>query len=92
MNETEVYIVPNFLMTNSYQDIEFGRFVYFFNRAGQFCTQKYWKRIGRKNTMIGINVPKVKNKIKVNMYIKVSLLGVDSLWGDCTFIPADWGS
>jgi hypothetical protein len=22
----------------------------------------------------------------------VSLLGVDSLWGDCTFIPADWGS
>ena len=23
---------------------------------------------------------------------KVSLLGVDSLWGDYTFIPADWGS
>ena len=23
---------------------------------------------------------------------KVSLLGVDSLWGDCTFIPADWDS
>ena len=23
---------------------------------------------------------------------KVSLLGVDSLWGDCTFILADWGS
>ena len=23
---------------------------------------------------------------------KVSLLGVDSPWGDCTFIPADWGS
>ena len=56
--------MPNFLMTNSYQDIEFGRFVYFFIRAGQFCTQKYWKRIGRKNTMIGINVPKVK-KIKL---------------------------
>ena len=55
-------------MTNSYQDIEFGRFVYFFIRAGQFCTQKYWKRIGRKNTMIGINVPKVKNKIKVNIF------------------------
>ena len=68
MNETEVYIVPNFLMTNSYQDIEFGRFVYFFIRAGQFCTQKYWKRIGRKNTMIGINVPKVKKKIKVNIF------------------------
>ena len=24
--------------------------------------------------------------------LKVSLLGVDSLWGDCTFIPVDWGS
>jgi hypothetical protein len=24
--------------------------------------------------------------------LKVSPLGVDSLWGDCTFIPADWGS
>ena len=23
---------------------------------------------------------------------KVSLLGVDSVWGDCTVIPADWGS
>ena len=22
---------------------------------------------------------------------KVSLLGVDTLWGDHTFIPADWG-
>ena len=22
---------------------------------------------------------------------KVSLLGVDSPWGDCTFIPSDWG-
>jgi hypothetical protein len=25
-------------------------------------------------------------------FSKVSLLGVDSLWGYCTFIPADWGS
>ena len=23
---------------------------------------------------------------------KVSLLGVDSPWGDCMFIPSDWGS
>ena len=23
---------------------------------------------------------------------KIILLGGDSLWGDCTFIPADWGS
>ena len=26
------------------------------------------------------------------IYFKVSLLGVDSLWGECTFILADWGS
>jgi hypothetical protein len=25
-------------------------------------------------------------------FVKVSLLGVDSLWGDCTFIPAVRGS
>ena len=29
--------------------------------------------------------------IKVMAHYKVSLLGVDSLWGDCMFIPADWG-
>jgi hypothetical protein len=23
---------------------------------------------------------------------KVSLLGVVAIWGDCTFIPADWGT
>ena len=28
----------------------------------------------------------------IRITTKVSLLGVDSLWGDCTFIPADWGS
>ena len=27
----------------------------------------------------------------LNEVLKVSPLGVDSLWGDCTFIPADWG-
>ena len=29
---------------------------------------------------------------KTTNSVKVSLLGVDSLWGDCTFIPANWGS
>ena len=34
-----------------------------------------------------------KNKQKLFRRIpKVSLLGVDSLWGDCTFIPADHSS
>ena len=23
---------------------------------------------------------------------RVSVQGVESLWGDCRFIPADWGS
>jgi hypothetical protein len=32
-----------------------------------------------------------KVKAKRGNY-KVSLLGVESLWGDCTFILADWGS
>jgi hypothetical protein len=29
------------------------------------------------------------------MYVvlgRVSVQGVESLWGDCKFIPADWGS
>ena len=30
----------------------------------------------------------LKNTIKV----RVSVQGVESLWGDCRFIPADWGS
>ena len=29
---------------------------------------------------------------KPHIYVKVSLLGVDTLLGDCTFIQADWGS
>ena len=29
---------------------------------------------------------------QVSFIVKVSLLGVDSLWGDCTFILADWES
>ena len=29
---------------------------------------------------------------KRTLKFKVSLLGVESLWGDCRFYPADWGS
>ena len=25
------------------------------------------------------------------LYFRVSVQGVESLWGDCRFIPADWG-
>ena len=30
--------------------------------------------------------------INISDLLKVSLLGVVALWGDCTLIPADWGS
>ena len=34
-------------------------------------------------------------KTKLNLFLKtglrVSVQGVESLWGDCRFIPADWG-
>ena len=33
-----------------------------------------------------------KNSPSKRISPKVSLLGVDSLWGDCTFILVDWGS
>ena len=29
---------------------------------------------------------------KLSILIRVSVQGVESLWGDCRFIPADWGS
>ena len=38
------------------------------------------------------NQNRQKISTDVSVYAKVSLLGVDSLWGDCRFIPADWGS
>ena len=35
----------------------------------------------------------LQNQFRISSFhSKVSLLGVDSLWGDCTFIPVDWGS
>ena len=34
----------------------------------------------------------IRYTLYIYVLVKVSLLGVDSLWGDCTFIPADWGS
>ena len=37
-----------------------------------------------------VNIDEFLMAIRVGT--KVSLLGVDSLWSDCTFIPAYWGS
>ena len=30
--------------------------------------------------------------VEVIAVTRVSVQGVESLWGDCMFIPADWGS
>ena len=40
-----------------------------------------------KNIKVIVNNPTSKGKIP-----RVSVQGVESLWGDCRFIPADWGS
>ena len=34
----------------------------------------------------------LKSNVKSSTPIRVSVQGVESLWGDCRFIPADWGS
>ena len=62
------------------------------------CTFLYRDlRRRRKFTVQGFKSRKMglmcmKNMRDLRGHSKVSLLGVDSLWGDCTFIPADWGS
>ena len=46
--------------------------------------------MGEKNYLEKRNESLITNYLRCRP--KVSLLGVDSLWGDCTFIQADWGS
>ena len=46
------------------------------------CPDTRWKLSNPSDTM----------RAKCCLKGKVSLLGVDSLWADCAFIPADWGS
>ena len=37
--------------------------------------------------------PDLLETIQFLTYIpRISVQGVESLWGDCRFIPADWGS
>ena len=33
-----------------------------------------------------------KSDLNISVTYRVSVQGVESLWGDCRFIPADWGS
>jgi hypothetical protein len=42
--------------------------------------------------LIMIQCPFLMNEENTSCIPKVSLLGVDSLWGDSTFNSADWGS
>ena len=37
-------------------------------------------------------LPTVLNDLSFTIESRVSVQGVESLWGDCRFIPADWGS
>ena len=39
-----------------------------------------------------MEVEKMKSEAFKILYARVSVQGVESLWGDCRFIPADWGS
>ena len=50
-------------------------------------------KIADNNDCVGIQDNQICAASKrQSEFLKVSLLGVDSLWGDCTFILADWGS
>ena len=46
------------------------------------------------NTVLTPHTKQVKycGKINFSLETRVSVQGVESLWGDCRFIPADWGS
>ena len=51
-------------------------------------------KICRRTRMILIDGMSYRpSKIKIALVTgRVSVQGVESLWGDCRFIPADWGS
>ena len=34
----------------------------------------------------------VLNWLELSRFVRVSVQGFKSLWNDCMFIPADWGS
>ena len=54
------------------------------NRARDFL-----KKIAKLAPTMEENVPSI---LIVSHGGRVSVQGVESLWGDCRFIPADWGS
>ena len=55
--------------------------IYFFSSQAKLCRYLASKSLSQKSTYVSIT-----NKVRV------SVQGVESLWGDCRFIPADWGS
>ena len=45
-----------------------------------------------KNTVVCCIFTSSKRLLVQCPFFRVSVQGVESLWGDCMFIPADWGS
>ena len=49
--------------------------------------------LGPNNNCFGQSGHLPENIKKIySIELRVSVQGVESLWGDCRFIPADWGS
>ena len=67
----------NFYVSNYVCSINFNHIVFFF---------KIHKRVKK------VSFSDCKNVVKTLGNTRVSVQGVESLWGDCRFIPADWGS
>ena len=44
----------------------------------------------KEDSFLNSSFPQIHSFICI--WIRVSVQGVESLWGDCRFIPADWGS
>jgi len=73
-----VYFVLNFFIKNYIECRVFIKFV--FNNKFEPIREKY------------ANYQKTSDLLTKLIETKVSLLGVVALWGDCTLIPAYWGS
>ena len=50
------------------------------------------KRIESKIAREAASKAQNTSNTQYTSYTRVSVQGVESLWGDCRFIPADWGS
>ena len=58
---------------------------------GQIWHKSARKYFGMYNAKT-LYIPKIIIDKSCSELSRVSVQGVESLWGDCRFIPADWGS